>query len=43
MADGSVRFISDSIEIGTLELNNFRVWQRLNASADGLAISPEAF
>jgi len=44
MADGSVHFINDEIEVGTLGLNStgqlntsgMGVWQRLNASADGI-------
>jgi type II secretory pathway pseudopilin PulG len=45
LADGSVRFISDFVETGDVvqngyidgaaEIKNFRVWQRLNVSADG--------
>lgn len=46
MVDGSVRFISDFIEKGsawTLSLNDFRTWERLNASADRLPIDMTSF
>jgi prepilin-type N-terminal cleavage/methylation domain-containing protein len=48
LADGSVRFIGDYIETSTLydldptvidsDPSQFKVWQRLNASSDGMAI-----
>jgi prepilin-type processing-associated H-X9-DG protein len=44
LCDGSVRFIADSIEkTDDEELTyptDFHVWERLNASADGLPIDP---
>ncbi len=49
--DGSVHFISDSIETGdpwqfdltNMDLTTFLTWQRLNASADGQQIDPNAY
>ena len=51
LADGSVRFLSDFVEKGSLwDLDpavvtpaDFRVWERLCASADGQVISADAF
>jgi hypothetical protein len=43
MADGSVQFISDFIQLGTSTDQNMAVWDRLNAANDGLVISAEAF
>jgi prepilin-type N-terminal cleavage/methylation domain-containing protein/prepilin-type processing-associated H-X9-DG protein len=52
LADGSVRFLSDYIEKtqglwdldpAVLNEGNFKVWQRLNASGDGLAIDGSKF
>jgi prepilin-type N-terminal cleavage/methylation domain-containing protein len=44
MCDGSVRFISRFVEMGTswdIDPNDFLTWQRLNASADRLTIDTE--
>ncbi len=41
LADGSVRFISNFVEKGTswdIDPNDFGIWQRLCASADGMVI-----
>lgn len=43
LADGSVHFISDFIQLGTTTDENMAVWGRLNAANDGLVISAEAF
>ena len=37
LADGSVRFISDFVELGT-DINNLGVWDKLNLSNDRLPI-----
>ena len=38
LADGSVRFISDFIELGT-DIDNLGVWDKLYLSNDGLPIN----
>ncbi|MDY0169809.1 MAG: DUF1559 domain-containing protein [Thermoguttaceae bacterium] len=46
MADGSVRFVSGFVEKGTswdIDPNDFGVWQRLCASADGMVIDASKF
>ena len=46
MVDGSTRFISDYIEKATSwtpNLNDFRTWERLNASADRLPVDTTRF
>ncbi len=46
LCDGSVRFLSDYIEKAsswTITLDDFRVWERLNASADMLPIDGSKF
>ncbi len=46
MADGSVRFIGDYIEQNStwiLTLDDFRTWERLNASADNLPVDASKF
>jgi hypothetical protein len=50
MADGSVHFINDDIEVGKLGLDSngkldpsgMGAWQRLNASADGMILDTSA-
>ena len=43
MVDGSVHFINDAIENGSLDRSNFLTWQRLNASADGQFVDNRKF
>jgi prepilin-type N-terminal cleavage/methylation domain-containing protein len=46
LCDGSVRFISDYVEKAsswTITVDDFHVWERLNASADGMAIDGSKF
>ena len=46
LADGSVHWLSNHVEkstLWTLDVNDFRVWERLNASADGLPLDADAF
>jgi prepilin-type N-terminal cleavage/methylation domain-containing protein len=46
LCDGSVRFIGDYIEKAsswTITLNDFHVWERLSASADGLPVDGSKF
>jgi hypothetical protein len=46
MANGSVRFIGDFIDKGTLQEPNpseYHVWQRLNASGDEQPISDTSY
>ncbi len=43
LADGSVHFLGDFVELGTSVGPNMAVWDRLNAANDGLVISAEAF
>ncbi len=42
MADGSVRFISDFVQLGT-SMTDLGVWDRLNLSHDGLPIDASAY
>jgi hypothetical protein len=43
LADGSVHFISDYVELGTTTDKNMAVWDRLNAANDRLPIGAGAF
>lgn len=43
LADGSVHFISDYVELGTTIGQDMAVWDRLNAASDGLVLTGEAF
>jgi prepilin-type N-terminal cleavage/methylation domain-containing protein/prepilin-type processing-associated H-X9-DG protein len=46
LCDGSVRFLSDYVEKATkwsTDPNDFKVWERLNASADGMTLDGSAF
>ncbi len=42
LADGSVRFLSDAINLGT-SWNNLGVWDQLNLSTDGAILDPNSY